>query len=125
MKKFCDYRNPDLALLIIRVVVALIFISHGVSKLGNPQADMFFSSVGLPGWLALIVGIVETLAGIAVLLGVATTSASYALAVIMLGAIFFVKLENGFGSMEIDIALLSSALAIAWIGPGKYSLSKK
>jgi putative oxidoreductase len=125
MKKFCDYRNPDLAILIVRLVVALVFISHGASKFGNPGAGVFFSSLGLPDWLVPVIGTIEIGAGILVLLGITTSSAAYALVLVMLGVILFVKLGKSLSTMELELSLLSSALAIAWIGPGKYSLSKK
>ncbi len=122
MKKCCPH-NPDAGLLLIRIGLATVFIVHGWMKLSNIDATVgFFGSVGLPALLAWLVAIIEFVGGIMVLLGVYTCIASGLLAVIMIGAIVTVKGALGFvGGYEFDLILLTTALGLASVGPGKYT----
>lgn len=125
MKKMMSCQNPNLGLLLIRLGLAAVFIAHGISKLSNmDQTIGFFASLGLAAFFAYLVAIVELLGGIAMLLGLWTKWAGYALAIIMLVAIILVKSKMPFakGAYEIDLMLLVAALGIAMIGSGKYSI---
>lgn len=114
----------DWGLLIVRLGLALTFIVHGGVKLATVPATMFaFSQMGLPGWLGVIVGVVELLGGTAMLLGMYTRYAGYALSLVMLGAIFSVTWKTGFVSgWESEFMLFIMSLGIAFAGPGKYSV---
>ena len=125
-----DSRKLDLkvaGLFLLRAVVGLVFIFHGLDKLQNMSGVIgFFGSLGLAPFFAYLVAWVEFLGGIALLLGVFSRYAAYALSIIMVVAIFLVKLKAGFlGGYELDLVLLVSLLATAWSGSGKYSLSGK
>jgi len=124
---FTKYRNPNVGLLLIRVGIALVFIVHGISKLSNIDGTIaFFGSLGLGVFFAYLVAVVELLAGISMLLGFWVEASGIALAIIMVIAIFTVKLKVGFlGGYELDLPLLLSALGIAFAGPGKYAIEKR
>lgn len=124
MKKF---RNADTAILILRLFVGALFITHGVLKLVNiPGTEGFFQMIGMPGWLGIVVGVVEVLAGLSMVLGYFTFASSIAIVAIMLVAIFKVKLPmGGILAAEIDLAMLISAAVIFMTGPGKYSLGNR
>ncbi|MFA7286520.1 MAG: DoxX family protein [Patescibacteria group bacterium] len=117
-------KNHDLAVLLVRVTVGAVFIAHGVQKLGAlGMVGGFFTSLGLPAVLATVVAVVEVAAGVAVLLGIATRIAALGIAVIMVGAIFFVKFSLGFlGGYEFELVLLLIALSLVASGPGRYSV---
>ena len=52
--------HKDWALLILRVALGAVFIVHGYDKLANLVAtQQFFVAIGLPAFLALVVGAVE------------------------------------------------------------------
>lgn len=114
----------DWGLLVVRFGLALTFIVHGGIKLATVPATMLlFDQMGLPGWFGVIVGVVELLGGTAMLLGMYTRYAGYALSLVMLGAIFSVTWKTGFVSgWESEFMLFIISLGIAFAGPGKYSV---
>lgn len=124
MKK---YKNPDLAILILRIFLGVVFVFHGFLKLQNVEgARGFFEIVGLAPWLAIFVGIVEILAGLSMILGYGTMFAAIAIAVIMIFAIIKVKYPmGGLVAGELEASLILAALTIYLTGPGKYSLGNK
>lgn len=101
----------------MRLVLAAIFLAHGISKLNNGMDLMadWFSSVGLPGFLAYMVAMLELVCGTLMGLGVLTRSAAIGFIVVMIGAIVTVKLPAGLlgnaGSpgYELDLALMALA----------------
>lgn len=124
---FIKYKNPNIGLLLIRVGLATVFIVNGIAKLSNIDGTVaFFGSLGLGSFFAYLVAIVELLAGISMLIGFWVGISGIALAIIMIVAIFTVKLKIGFfgGGYQLDLSLLLSALGIAFAGPGKYAIDK-
>jgi uncharacterized membrane protein YphA (DoxX/SURF4 family) len=111
-------------LFLIRLGLGVVFLAHGIQKLqGIDGVIGFFGKIGLPAFLAWAVAIIETLAGAAMILGVFTGFAGLSLAIIMLGAIFTAKKAAPFmGGWEFDFVLLTSALGVALLGPGKYAV---
>jgi len=104
--------------VILRVVLGFIFFMHGLSKFqgGIDNTAGYFESLGLFGFIAYIVAIIELIGGIALVLGLGTRIVAALLAVIMLGAIFTAKLSAGLlgdGQMpgyELDLALLAMSI---------------
>ncbi|MFG6116115.1 DoxX family protein [Halobacillus sp. MO56] len=101
---------------ILRVILGVIFFVHGLDKfqagIGNTVG--FFDSIGVPGFLAYVVAAIELVGGIALILGLGTKIVASLFAVIMLGAIFTVKLSAGFlGGYELDLALLAMSIYVA------------
>lgn len=115
--------TKDIAILIIRLAVGAVFITHGVSKLMHMGSTVgFFNSLGISAFWAYVVAIVETLGGLSVLVGVFIVPASVLLSVIMLVAIFGVKWKMGFsGGYEFDVTVLATLLGLIGLGAGKYS----
>ena len=111
-------KKNDVGTVILRLVLGLTFFIHGLSKfqggLGNTAG--FFESLGIPGFLAYAVAVIELIGGILLILGIGTRIISVLFAVIMLGAIFTVKLSAGFlgnGQMagyELELALLAMSI---------------
>lgn len=122
---FQKIANRDLALLFIRIALGAVFIFHGAGKLmAMDQTVAFFGKLGFAPFLAYVVTIVELLGGILVLLGFFVEYVGVLLAIVMLVAIFKVKLSKGFiGGYELDFTLLLAALSLMFSGAGKYSLS--
>ncbi|MBI5220829.1 MAG: DoxX family protein [Candidatus Liptonbacteria bacterium] len=122
-----SYRNADLALLLIRLGLAAIFLFHGIAKaIDLSGTAQFFSVIGLNAPIAYLVIVIETLGGLAMFLGVWPRVAGIALAITMLGAMITVKFAKGFGGgWEFDLILFLAALAVALAGPGKYAIGKK
>ena len=124
----------DLGVLLLRLVVGYTFIYHGWPKLfGGPAMSLkgfasWLASMGLPlpMALALIVGVVETLGGLALILGVGVQLAALLLAINMLVATILkvTKMGKSFagdGGYEFDLALLAANLFLALNGAGVYA----
>lgn len=123
-------RRSDYGLLILRVVIGVIFVAHGYLKffkMGLGGTAGFFASIGVPAPLAAawFETFVETVGGIAFILGIFTLPFGLALTLGMSGAIMFAKRGGGLigpKGFELELALLAAALAIALTGPGALSL---
>ncbi len=125
-------RLRPFAPLIIRVIVGGLFLLHGIDKFSTGISNVGdrFGSLGVPlsGTSALVVAAVEVVAGIALIAGLGTRLAALALAIVMVGALIFVKSDMGIlssgGPMpgaELDLSLLAGLLAVMIIGPGPMS----
>ena len=121
-------------LLLLRVVAGLTVAAHGAQKLfgwfggGGPSGTAEgFSSLGFrpAPVLALAAGLSEA-AGVLFALGFLTPLAALAIAVVMLNAIESVHWRNGFfngnGGYEYNLLLLTVAVSVAAIGPGRFSV---
>ena len=121
--------NLDAALLVLRVVLAVIMIYHGWPKLTNLGGTIEgFTGMGvpLPALSAIFATVAEVGGGLLILIGVLTDVAGLLFVIDMLGAIVVVHAEKGFavdkGGFEFPLALLAMALAIALAGPGRYAV---
>ena len=78
---------------------------HGLPKLLDmPGTQSSFTNMGLPPELAVIIGLLEFIGGLAILLGIFTRISAILLAINMIGAILLVKLSKGFiGGFELFI----------------------
>lgn len=116
--------------LLLRLVLGITFFIHGFVKFqgGIENIVGWFTSIGLPGFLAYGVALLEVVGGIALVLGLFSRVVSALLALLMVGATLKVKLAVGFlgnGQMagyELDLALLAMALFIAINGSKAYAL---
>jgi len=120
----------DAALAALRVAIGGIFAAHGAQKLfvyGIDGVTGAFGGMGIPmpGITGPLTGVVELLAGLALVVGLMTRLAGLGLAVIMLGAISMVHIGAGFwapNGVEFPLALMAGATTIALAGAGRFSL---
>ncbi|MFJ5623025.1 DoxX family protein [Peribacillus loiseleuriae] len=123
----------EVGAVILRIILGLIFFIHGFSKFqgGISNTAGFFDSIGIPGFVAYVVAGIELIGGVALILGIGTRIVSVLFAIIMLGAIFTVKLPLGFlgnGQMagyELELALLAMAIFLAFANRSLFSLDNK
>lgn len=123
-----DNKYGDLAILLLRIGVGVIFIVAGWGKLtGIEGVQGFFGNVGipLPGIMAWVVALVEFFGGIMVLFGAYTKIPYLLFAFTMLVAIFMVKLPDGFSGLRLELMLFLASLALFFIGNGNYSVDHK
>lgn len=79
----------NIVVWIISILLAAMFVMSGSGKLINPtQLGAAFANWGYPAWFATVIGIVEVVAGIALLVPHVAFYAAGALAVVMAGAVF-------------------------------------
>ncbi len=116
--------RPDIGLFVMRLVLGIIFVAHGWSKLQNMEGTIgFFQSIGLSAFVAYAVALIEFLGGLSMILGVGTAVFGVLLSAVMIGAIVTVKSKGGLtgpGGFELDLGLLAMAIGLAMSGPGKY-----
>ncbi|MEK7191901.1 MAG: DoxX family protein [Patescibacteria group bacterium] len=117
----------DWALLAARLVLAAIFLAHGLPKLKSLKTTaQNFEMMGFkPGiFWGTIVAVVEFVGGLAVLVGLYTQLAAPFLAIDMLVAVIW-KMKRGqklVGGYELDLSIMSIALLLSTLGAGAYSL---
>ena len=99
---------------------------HGIPKLLDiPGTQNSFANMGLPPELAIIIGLLEFIGGLAILLGILTRIAAGLLAINMIGAILQVKLSKGFiGGFELDLLYFSIMISFILMWPGNISIEK-
>ncbi|OYD09891.1 DoxX family protein [Paludifilum halophilum] len=122
----------EIGALILRVVLGVIFLVHGVVKFqdGIENTAGWFSSIGLPGFMAYAVALLETIGGVALIVGLGIRIFSVLFALLMAGAILKVKLAAGFlgngqqTGYEFDLALLAMTVYLALNGNKLYSLDQ-
>jgi putative oxidoreductase len=122
----------EYGLLLLRLVVGLLFAAHGAQKLfgwfggGGPQGTAgFFASLGYraPAAMAVVAGLSELGGGLLLASGFLTPLASFLLATVMLNAIATVLWPKGLlGGYELELTLLTVAIALTATGPGEISL---
>jgi putative oxidoreductase len=128
----------DCALIAARAVLALIFIYHGSRRLfgwfdgpGLHQSAHYFAQTAHlhPGELfAVLSGITEFFGGIALAVGLLSRLAGLGIFVDMMMAIVTVTWANGInstgggGGYELNLALGTLALVVAFYGAGRVSI---
>ncbi|MDP3999385.1 MAG: DoxX family protein [bacterium] len=118
----------DWSIAFIRLVVGLIFLVHGWSKLKALKATQeSFTMMGFkPGWFwGTLVSIVESLGGALIFLGVWVQFPALLLAIQMLVATIWKKKRGQVlsGGYELDLLLVAACLIIATMGAGAFALS--
>jgi putative oxidoreductase len=120
---------PSAGLLVLRVVVGVTFLVHGLDKLLDlSSAEQFFASLGIPapGLMAPFVAVTETVGGGLLIVGVATPLVSAALAIDMLVALLTAHIGEGFfaaeGGIELPLLLGGASVALGLAGAGRFSL---
>ena len=119
--------------LLLRAVLATTFMVHGMQKLfgsfgghGPDGTGQFFESLGLrPGRRhALAAGATETGGGALMAVGLATPAAAAGLTAVMITALRTAIWREGLkpGTGEFEVLLAAAALALADMGPGRWSL---
>lgn len=128
-----DIGNPmdDRGKLVLRVLLSVLILFHGVSKLigGIGFISGMLAKAGLPGAVGYLVYIGEVFASLLMLVGVFTRAAALVVAGNMIVAFllvhtsqFFSLNETGGWALELQAMYLGSAVAVALLGAGRYSL---
>jgi uncharacterized membrane protein YphA (DoxX/SURF4 family) len=117
-------RCHSLGLLILRLSLATIFIHQGWVHLANIHGTIaFFGKLGLPAFVAYLVGIVELVGGILALFGIWTRLAALGFVAIMIGVFYSTPSHGGFLSgHDYEFALAGASLALSLLGSGGYSV---
>lgn len=126
--------NPELGQAILRVVLGVVFVSHGAHKLfasGVGPVAEFLGGLGfpLPGFFAWIVTILEFGGGLALIVGFMVTPLALLFILHMGLGIVTVHAAQGWfvlgpgqGGAEFNTVLITGLLALVLGGPGLAAL---
>jgi putative oxidoreductase len=126
-------RNDAAGKLVVRLTVGILMLFHGVSKVMHPGSVEFIGSklteAGLPALLAYGVYVGEIVAPVMILLGVLSRVGGLIIVINMLFAILLVHTgdilaltEHGGWRLELQAFYLFGALAIVFLGSGRYAI---
>ena len=126
--RFVTDRKMDLGLLVLRVSVGLLMLSHGLPKLINLFSGAVIKfpdpiGIGATGSLTLAV-FSEFFCSVLILLGFKTRWASIPLAVTMFVAAFVIHGSDPFGRKEKAILYLVTYIVLFITGSGRLSLDR-
>ena len=124
--------RSDIAALLLRLSMGVLFIAHGfylkLFVFGLEGTVSFFQSIGYPAVFAYLVIALETLGGLALIVGALTRWVSVALVPVLVGATL-VHAGNGWlfsapnGGWEYPVFWTVALVALAVLGDGRYSLA--
>jgi len=124
--------STDLGKLILRLTLGILLLLHGLAKLksGVGFVGSMLASHGLPESLAYLAYVGEILAPAALILGIWTRPAALIVVINMLFAIGLVHMkelftlspQGGGWALELQGFFLFTALAIVFLGAGRYGL---
>ncbi|MEK4665032.1 DoxX family protein [Priestia sp. FSL H7-0729] len=112
-------KSVEIGLLFSRIMIGLIFVLHGWSKFegGISGTVGFFESIGIPGFLASVVAIIELVGGAAMILGLGTRVFAALFVIVMGGVLLTAKVGEPFmGGTELDYLLLAGSLTLLFTG---------
>lgn len=121
----------DAALLVARIVLGVVLIAHGAQKFFTNGIDgtaTAFVGMGipLPTVSAVVAATIELVGGALLILGLATAVAGLLVVLDMLAAALLVHVYNGIfvtdGGWELVGVIAAVALALAAVGPGRFSI---
>ena len=130
--------DPDFAALFMRLALGLVFFPHGAQKVlglfggyGASATIQYFTKMGLPSWVTVLVMSAEFGGSILLILGFLTRIAAFGIGCVMAGAVIMVHAKVGFfmnwaGSQKgegFEYHILALGLAIALIFTGGGALS--
>ena len=118
----------DAGKLFLRVSFSLILLPHGWSKINRLFAEdiKFSDPIGIGEVPSLIlVAFAEFIVPMLIILGFKTRWFSIFPIITMVVVVFIHKWGQGFLEIEKALLFLSGFIAIALIGPGKYSIDKR
>jgi putative oxidoreductase len=122
-------RNIDLGLLILRVGLAAMLLTHGIPKFmdfigGN--MSVVGDPIGIGELIStLLVILAEFIAPVLILIGLKTRMAAILVMILMAVAAFVVHAGDPIGVKEKALIYLIGFTAIALMGAGKISVDKK
>lgn len=121
-------KNSDLGLLVLRVGVSGLMLTHGFPKLLKLlQGDFDFADpIGLGGMISLILTVIaEAICPVLIIVGIKTRLATIPPIIAMGVAAFVVHAADPIATKEKALLYLVAFIAIGLMGAGKLSLDRK
>jgi putative oxidoreductase len=123
--------GEDLGKLVLRLVLGLSILLHGIAKITGGVGGIvgMVEKAGLPSAFGYLVYVGEVLAPLLLIVGLWTRPAALVIAINMVVAIglvhmgeLFTLAKSGGWALELQGMYLFSALAIALLGAGRFSV---
>lgn len=124
----------DVGKLVLRLTLGVLILLHGIAKIsgGTAGLEKMLASAGLPGFLAFGVYVGEVLAPVLVILGFYARVGAALIVVNMLFAVLlahradlFVLTRTGGWALELQAFFLFTALALVFMGPGRFGINRR
>ena len=125
LSRFCY--QPSFGLLLIRVAVGAVFLTHGWLKIQNvDQVSGMMAHLGVfaPSFFGPFIAWLEVVGGLALIFGILTRVFAAMLGIEMIIAVFLTGIGTGFGPHQMELLLAAGSLGIALTGSGAYALYK-
>ena len=124
---FSNLLKLDVAPLLLRIGLGIVFVYHGASKIGGDGTNLGMAwHPDLPTIMQVLVAWGELLGGLALLAGFWTPLAALGIIAIMAGAIVTVTGAKGFdirnNGFEYNLVLSLMSAAVILLGAGRFSL---
>jgi len=140
-KKIINTGN-DHSLLILRVVLGVVLMAHGLQKAfgwfngfgWNNTINYFTGTVGIPALLGAFVILIETLGALFLILGFAGRINAALMGIVIIGAMVVDHMKNGFymnwfgiqkgEGIEFDLLFIAISIALVLKGSGSFSVDR-
>ncbi|PTX43130.1 putative oxidoreductase [Christiangramia gaetbulicola] len=118
--------NVDIGLLIFRMAIAALMLTHGFPKLlkfFGPEEIVFADPLGLGETISFTLAVfAEFICSVFIIFGFLTRFSAIPIVITMAVAAFIVHAPDGFGKQELPILFMFGFLLLVICGGGKYSL---
>ena len=124
----------DTGKLILRVALGILILLHGIAKLKGGTAGIvgMVEGAGLPGVLGYAVLIGEVLAPLMVIAGFHARIGAALIAINMIVAVALAHMgelaslgQSGGWALELQGMFLFTAIALVFLGPGRFSVNQR
>lgn len=124
----------DFGKLLLRVTLGALILLHGISKLrgGISFLEPMVTGLGLPAWFAYGVYLGEIVGPIMVILGLFGRTGAFLIFVNMIFAVILVHRpdllhfnKQGGWELELQAMFAFTALALVFMHPGRFALTKR
>jgi len=128
------FYDDDAGKLIVRLMVSVLILFHGVGKILHPAGTLGFvqsllAQHGLPEFIAYGVFLGEVVGPLMILLGLFSRVGGVMVVINMLFAIglvhmgdIFALTDMGTWALESDVFFLLSGLAVVFLGSGRFAI---
>lgn len=134
--------NDDVALLVLRVLLGVVFFPHGMQKLTGwfggygfaGTMGMFTDKLGIPMIFAFLAIMAEALGSLGLITGFLTRVAAFGIAVTMAVAVYLLHFQHGFfmnwfgnqkgEGYEYHLLVIAISVALMIRGGGKWSVDQ-
>jgi len=134
-KKLIQTDN-DVVSLILRIMLGVVFVPHGLQKIMGfgGTMDFFTATLGIPAIFAFLAIMAEFLGSWGLITGLLTRVAAFGITVNMIVAVYMLHWQNGFymnwsgkqpgEGFEYHLLVIAIGIALVIRGGGKWSIDR-